>query len=228
MVNYIVQKVGPPITLIVGTIGDVVGTVIAMISDIIGGIIKTLSGLLDFLTGIFTGNWDKAWNGIKKAFNGVWETMEGVAKGTINILIDGINMLWGGVYNVVKGIVDGIGGIAGAIGDIFGQDWHFSMPAEPPLIPKLASGGIVSAPTLAMIGEYSGARSNPEVVAPLNTLVDMIGGARDPEVLNLLKGITTLLEAIKDKDLRLYIEDREIAQAANRGGKALGYPVVTG
>lgn len=114
VVNYIVQKVGPPITLIVGTIGDVVGTVIAMISDIIGGIIKTLSGLLDFLTGIFTGNWDKAWNGIKKAFNGVWETMEGVAKGTINILIDGINMLWGGVYNVVKGIVDGIGGIAGS------------------------------------------------------------------------------------------------------------------
>lgn len=228
VVNYIVQKVGPPITLIVGTIGDVVGTVIAMISDIIGGIIKTLSGLLDFLTGIFTGNWDKAWNGIKKAFNGVWETMEGVAKGTINILIDGINMLWGGVYNVVKGIVDGIGGIAGAIGDIFGQDWHFSMPAEPPLIPKLASGGIVSAPTLAMIGEYSGARSNPEVVAPLNTLVDMIGGARDPEVLNLLKGITMLLEAIKDKDLRLYIGDREIAQAANRGGKALGYSVVTG
>ena len=228
VVNYIVQKVGPPITLIVGTIGDVVGTVIAMISDIIGGIIKTLSGLLDFLTGVFTGNWDKAWSGIKKAFNGVWETMEGVAKGTINILIDGINMLWGGVYNVVKGIVDGIGGIAGAIGDIFGQDWHFSMPAEPPLIPKLASGGIVSAPTLAMIGEYSGARSNPEVVAPLNTLVDLIGGARDPEILNLLKGITTLLEAIKDKDLRLYIGDREIAQAANRGGKALGYSVVTG
>ena len=65
-------------------------------------------------------------------------------------------------------------------------------------------------------------------VAPLNTLVDMIGGARDPDVLNLLKGITTLLEAIKDKDLRLYIGDREIAQAANRGGKALGYSVVTG
>ena len=62
----------------------------------------------------------------------------------------------------------------------------------------------------------------------INTLVDMIGGARDPEVLNLLKGITTLLEAIKDKDLRLYIGDREIAHAANRGGKALGYPVVTG
>lgn len=228
IVKYIIEKVGPPITLIVGTIGDVVGTVIGTISDIIGGLIKTISGLLDFLTGVFTGDWEKAWNGIKKIFGGIWDAMEGTAKGVINLLIDGINLLWGGVYNVVKGIVDGIGGIAGAIGDIFGKDWRFSMPAEPPLIPKLASGGIVTAPTLAMIGEYSGARSNPEVVAPLDKLVGLIGGGSNPETLNLLKGIIALLEAIKDKDIRLYIGDREIAQAANRGGKTLGYSVVTG
>ena len=61
----------------------------------------------------------------------------------VNLIIDGINMLWSGIYSAVKGIINGIGGIAGAIGDIFGQDWHFSMPEEPPLIPKLATGTVV-------------------------------------------------------------------------------------
>lgn len=41
-------------------------------------------------------------------------------------------------------------------------------------IPKFANGGIVSGPTIGMIGEYPGAKSNPEVIAPLNKLRDMI------------------------------------------------------
>ena len=41
---------------------------------------------------------------------------------------------------------------------------------------ELARGGIVSGPTTALIGEYPGARSNPEVVAPLSKLKTMIGG----------------------------------------------------
>lgn len=39
-----------------------------------------------------------------------------------------------------------------------------------------ADGGIVSGPTLGMVGEYSGARNNPEVIAPLDKLQNMIGG----------------------------------------------------
>lgn len=42
---------------------------------------------------------------------------------------------------------------------------------------KFADGGIVSGPTMGLVGEYPGARSNPEVIAPLNKLQGMIGGA---------------------------------------------------
>lgn len=42
-------------------------------------------------------------------------------------------------------------------------------------IPKFANGGIVSAPTLGLMGEYTGARQNPEVIAPLDKLKGMIG-----------------------------------------------------
>jgi hypothetical protein len=42
--------------------------------------------------------------------------------------------------------------------------------------PKFANGGIVSGPTLGLMGEYAGARSNPEVIAPLSKLKDLLGG----------------------------------------------------
>ena len=42
---------------------------------------------------------------------------------------------------------------------------------------KFAAGGIVSGPTMGLVGEYPGARSNPEVIAPLNKLQGMIGGS---------------------------------------------------
>jgi hypothetical protein len=47
---------------------------------------------------------------------------------------------------------------------------------QPAGIRPFADGGIISGPTLGLMGEYPGARSNPEVVAPLNKLKDMIGG----------------------------------------------------
>ena len=39
-----------------------------------------------------------------------------------------------------------------------------------------AAGGIVSGPTAALVGEYSGAKTNPEVIAPLSKLQNMMGG----------------------------------------------------
>jgi hypothetical protein len=42
-------------------------------------------------------------------------------------------------------------------------------------IPAFAKGGIVSGPTMGLMGEYPGAKSNPEVIAPLNKLQNMMG-----------------------------------------------------
>ena len=43
-------------------------------------------------------------------------------------------------------------------------------------IPQFADGGIVSGPTLGLVGEYPGAKTNPEVIAPLDKLRGMLGG----------------------------------------------------
>lgn len=53
--------------------------------------------------------------------------------------------------------------------------WAATIEAALSSIPKFASGALVYGPTLGLMGEYSGASSNPEVIAPLNKLRAMIG-----------------------------------------------------
>lgn len=196
-VDWFVKTLGPTIKNVLAAVKGVFDTVFTAIGDIIGGIIKTFGGLIDFITGVFSGDWNKAWQGICDFFSGIWNTIWGVIKGVINLIIDGINMLWTGIYNAVKGIVDAIGGVAGAIGDLFGQDWHFSMPENPPLIPKLARGGLAYAPTLAMVGDNRNAGTDPEVIAPLSKLKDIIGEGGDiTEVVLLLREILEFLKGL--------------------------------
>ena len=49
-------------------------------------------------------------------------------------------------------------------------------------VAAFANGGIVSGPTLGLMGEYAGAKSNPEVIAPLDKLKNMIGSRQAQQV----------------------------------------------
>lgn len=68
-------------------------------------------------------------------------------------------------------------------------------------IPKFATGGIVSGPTLAMVGEYGGASHNPEVIAPLDKLRDILAPSAGADLAGVefkIKGRT--LVAILEKE----------------------------
>ena len=78
----------------------------------------------------------------------------------LNILLGGIGIAgFGKGTGGFKNLLSGMGG-GGALGGLL----------------PFANGGIVSGPTAALVGEYSGARTNPEVIAPLNKLQNMMGG----------------------------------------------------
>ena len=66
---------------------------------------------------------------------------------------------------------------------------------------KFADGGIVSGPTMGLVGEYPGARSNPEVIAPLNKLQGMIGGAGGAANVNVTGSVR-----VDGQDLLIAIE----------------------
>lgn len=62
-------------------------------------------------------------------------------------------------------------------------------------IPAFADGGIVSGPTLAQVGEYRNASSNPEVIAPLSKLQNMMGGGQRVEVVGVISGQDILISS---------------------------------
>lgn len=175
LVNWIVDVLGPVFTNVFNAIGSVFDTVFTLIGDVVGGILDAFGGLIDFITGVFTGNWEKAWQGICDFFTGIWNGIWGLIKGVINLIIDAINLLWSAIYTVIASIVNALGGLVKGIGSLFGQEWGWEMPTDPPLIPKLAKGGIVKAPTLAVVGDNAGANTgDPEVISPLSKLQSMI------------------------------------------------------
>lgn len=131
------------------------------------------TNLIKFISSVFKGDWKGAWESIKTVFKNIWAGFVNIVRIPINKIIDGINWLWSGIYKAVKGIVDTVGSVTGAIGDVFGQDWSFSMPDKPPLIPHipaLATGTVVPAnygEFLAVLGDN---KRETEVVSPLSTM----------------------------------------------------------
>ena len=75
-------------------------------------------------------------------------------------------------------------------------------------IPQFEAGGIVSGPTLAMVGEYSGASTNPEVIAPLDKLQSMMGNAG---------GNVTVTGRISGRDILLSNERANFERNRTRG-----------
>lgn len=192
--NWLIETWGPVFTNVFNGIRRVLKTVFSHIGGMVSAMFKTFGGMLDFLTGVFSGDWKKAWQGIKDAFKGAWSGVLTVVSTVVNLIIDGINLLWNTVYNSFQAAANGIGGLAERIGEMFGQNWSFSVPENTPFIPRwepsvwLAKGGIVKAPTLAVVGDNPGAGSgDPEVVSPLSKLQSMINTSSGQDAAILLQ-----------------------------------------
>lgn len=61
------------------------------LKDVLKSAMTLLDGLVDFVAGVFTGDWERAWNGIKKIFSGIVGGFANIFKVPINAIIDGIN-----------------------------------------------------------------------------------------------------------------------------------------
>lgn len=111
---------------------------------------------------------------IKTIFSNVFTPIYDILKTPLNNALTGLENFINGFISAINKMLSGVDTVANSIGKLFGQEWHAGRLNKVTL-PRLAKGGLVKAPTLAVVGDNAGANSgNPEVIAPLSKLQGMI------------------------------------------------------
>lgn len=204
VVNWLVNVFGPPVSKVFNTIVDTVGKMVGNIVDAVSGIITALKGVVQFVSGVFSGDWGKAWEGIKNIFKGVWDALVSIIKTPINAVIGLINGMLSAIVGAVNAVIRALNTISFDIPDwvpgIGGMHFGFDFgELTPPQIPYLAKGGLAYQPTLAMVGDNKNARTDPEVISPLSKLQGIIsqsGGNGNDRIYELLMKIYELLRQL--------------------------------
>lgn len=217
-----VKDVWDKLSVVLGEIIKVVGVVIStvlgvlvggveMIASIIGGIADVLTGIIDFLTGVFTGDWEKAWTGIKEIVLGILDAISGVFEGFID------------------GLIEGITNLGNAINDLFGKDKkkkntytlntnskiNLKNQAKNINIPQMrafANGGVLSSPTVGLMGEYTGASNNPEIVTPQSLMRETMEDA-NASLINAIFAIgNQISKSVDDKNMDVYMDTAKVTR----------------
>lgn len=96
---------------LVGFISNVFGGIVANFNNFFNAGKRIFNGFIDFVTGVFTGNWSKAWQGVVDIFGGIFDGIVAVGKAPINAMIGLINGFIGGLNNIkIPKWVPGVGG----------------------------------------------------------------------------------------------------------------------
>lgn len=117
--EWIASNIMPVLAPIVKFIGDTVFSVIESIINIIGDIADILSGIIDFIVGVFTGDWKLAWKGVKEVFSGIWnlikdfisgiwDAIKTIFKGALDIVATLVKTAWNGIKTLTKTVWNGL------------------------------------------------------------------------------------------------------------------------
>ena len=160
-INDIVSSVWSGIS---STTSSVWGSITGTISDLIIGAKDTVSDIVSTIERTVS----RAWNGIKDSTVDIWGAVVDTIKDSINGVIDAINSM----LNRISNISIDIPSVSIPGTDISMGGGSISFP-NIPNIPRLAKGGVVKDPTLAMVGDAG--RGNPEIVAPQKMIAEIVG-----------------------------------------------------
>ena len=130
--------------------------------------------------------------GIKSVLNAIVEKIEG----TINGIADKINN---------SGIVQGINKLTGA-----------SIQFPTISLPRMAGGGVFTAPSIVEVGEYSNAASNPEIITPQSVMMQTMQLANQ-DLINAIYTIgNQISKSVDDKDTNLYMDTAKVTRRITR------------
>lgn len=198
VIQWILDTVTPIISDIVEAIGFVIDALSGVLDFIIGVFTgdwnKAWQGIKDFFSGIWNAIksvvstvfnaiktiissvlnaikkvWDKIWNGIKTVVTNIWNGIWSSIKKVINSILKGIESFVNGVIKGINFVLNGISKVANAVGSLIGLS-PINLKLSTISLPRLAKGNVAYSETVAVFGEYSGARNNPEITTPQNVM----------------------------------------------------------
>ncbi|TVV54475.1 TMP repeat family [Streptococcus pneumoniae] len=181
---------------------------------------NALSSVSNWFGEMFT----NAYNSVKDAFSsigdffkGVWDTVKSIfvnAGQMVGEAVGGafksaVNAVLGTIENVVNGFIGMINGVLGVVRNLPGLGWVGSVSTVS--LPRLARGGIVDSPTIAMIGE-----AGKEAVVPLeNTgFIQTLGRVVSSAVVNAMAGVSPQGGFSGDGDIVIQIAGHEFGRVA--------------
>lgn len=158
---------GSWIPLLIAGIASILLAIVNLAGEgdmLIQGLKDVFGGLIDFVVGVFTGDWTRAWNGVVKIFKGIWNTILSIVGSVINLIIDGINWLISKLNTIQFSIPDWVPGIGG-------KSYGINIsPVEKWEIPYLAQGAVIppNREFLAVLGDQ---KQGTNIETPLSTMV---------------------------------------------------------
>ena len=158
LIAWIIKTMGPTVSSVLLAIGTAFNGFLQTVSSVVSSILTALSGIITFLTGVFTGDWEMAWNGVKDIFKGIFNGVITIAENAINFIIDCLNALSFDVPSWVP--------LAGGM--------HFGFNLGHVSLPRLASGTVVppnAGEFAAILGDN---KQETEVVSPLSTMKEAL------------------------------------------------------
>lgn len=161
-------------------LGEVLNGFFANIKNIWDSIKKIFDGIIDFIRGVFTGDWGRAWKGVVGIFKGIIDGIVAIAKAPFNAVIGLVN----GVINALNKLIRGLNKIHFDIPDwvpgLGGKSFGINIPTIGK-IPYLAKGGVLSSGS-AVVGEagpelltMSGGRAVVEPLTERNQTTNLGG-----------------------------------------------------
>ena len=169
----------------------------------VSGIKEAFKGIPEWFRTTFT----KAWTNVKNVFSKGGKVFTGIKDGILSGLKSVINALIKGINRVVAIPFNGLNAALNKLKNvkILGRKPFSKLIGNisVPQIPMLAKGGVITSPTIAMMGEYAGAKTNPEIVTPQSILKETISSSNDDLINALLSATGRIIKAINDSNVTL-------------------------
>lgn len=207
LVSWLIDVFANTFSEVFGRIGDIVLNAVQFISGLISGIMDILGGIIDFIVGVFSGDWERAWNGLVGIFKGIINVIITVFEGMINLIINAVNLFISALDVVVSGV-----------GNLVGQEWN--IPKIPTVsIPRLAQGAVIppNREFLAVLGDQ---KHGTNIEAPLQTIVDAFNIALQGNA-NYGGGNTEVVLEIDGREF-----GRAVVEQGNRENRRIGTKLV--